>query len=242
MCRHLAYLGTPIALGTLLFDAPHSLSEQAARPWHQAPGRVNKDGWGVGWFAGGEPEPHTYRTVTAMWDDTAFADRATTSGAFVAAARLASPGATLHPSGNAPFTADGRLFSLNGYVAGFREGVEEELRAGISERRQKGIVGDADTEVVFAMVLDRLDHGEEPARALATTVTSIAATTDSKLNLVLADAHTFCATRFGNSLFGRAATIASEPLDDPEAWDEIPEHSLVCASRARGGEIEVVPL
>ena len=128
MCRHLAYLGPPIALGSLLFDAPHSLCEQGARPWHQAPGRVNKDGWGVGWFdADGGIDDRYYRTTTSMWDDHEFPYRDVESGAFVAAARLASPGATLDPSGNAPFRADGWLFSLNGYVKGFPEGIGDEL-------------------------------------------------------------------------------------------------------------------
>ena len=135
MCRHLAYLGPPIALGSLLFDAPHSLCEQGARPWHQAPGRVNKDGWGVGWFdADRVIDERHYRTTTSMWDDHEFPYRGVESGAFVAAARLASPGATLDPSGNAPFRAEGWLFSLNGYVKGFPEGIGEELRVALTVR------------------------------------------------------------------------------------------------------------
>ena len=107
-----------------------------------------------------------------MWDDTAFTDGNVESGAFVAAARLASPGASLEPTGNAPFRSDGWLFSLNGYVKDFREGVEGELRAALSPRRRDAIVGDADTEVVFALVLDRLDRGSAPAAALSAAVSS----------------------------------------------------------------------
>lgn len=228
MCRHLAYLGPPIALRSLLFDAPHSLCEQGARPWHQAPGRVNKDGWGVGWYTGdGVIDDRYYRTTTSMWDDREFPYRDVESGAFVAAARLASPGATLAPIGNAPFRADGWLFSLNGYVKGFPEGIGDELRAGLSERRRAAIVGDADTEVLFALVLDRLERGSAPAAALASVVRQVAALTDAKLNLLLTDGRALHGTRFGNSLFGRASTIASEPLDEPDDWREIPEASLV---------------
>jgi gamma-glutamyl hercynylcysteine S-oxide hydrolase len=239
MCRHLAHLGPPVALGTLLFDAPHSLSDQAAHPRHQTPGRINEDGWGVGWFVDGEADPRAYRTVTAMWRDTAFAGHAVTASAFVAAARHASPGASLHPSGNAPFAADGWLFSLNGYAGDFREGVGEELRAGISDRRLAAVAGDSDTEVLFAMVLDRLDRGDDPARALAGTVETVAARSRSKLNLLLVGARTGFATRFGNSLFARDTTIVSEPLDDADTWEEIPEHSLVCATL---GHVQVVSL
>jgi len=227
MCRHLAYLGPPVALRTLLFDAPHSLSEQAARPLHQAPGRVNKDGWGVGWYSADGTLAGQYRTVTSMWDDSEFTDDLVTSGAFLAAARLASPGATLDPTGNAPFRVDPWLFSLNGYVKDFREGVEGELRAALSERRRDAIVGDADTEVVFALVLDRLDAGDPPGTALADVIKRITAHCDAKLNLLLTDGRGVHATRYGNSLFARATTIASEALDEEAGWEEIPEKSVV---------------
>ena len=149
------------------------------------------------------------------------------SGAFVAAARLASPGATLHPTGNAPFRADGWLFSLNGYVKGFPEGIGDELRAELSARRRDALVGDADTEVLFALVLDRLERGSAPAGALASVVRHVSALTEAKLNLLLTDGRALHGTRFGNSLFARASTIASEPLDEPDDWQEIPEDSIV---------------
>jgi glutamine amidotransferase len=242
MCRHLAYLGPPIALRTLLFDAPHSLCEQAARPLHQPPDRVNEDGWGVGWFEHEDADPRVYRTATAMWDDAAFAGHEVTAGSFVAAARLASPGARVHESGNAPFTADGWLFSLNGYVGDFRDGLEDELRAGISDRRLAGVAGDADTELVFAMVLDRLDGGAEPTDALSNTIDVIASRASSKLNLLLVGPRAVYATRFGNSLFTRDTTVVSEPLDDDAAWEEIPDHSVVCLRPAPEARCAVVSL
>jgi gamma-glutamyl hercynylcysteine S-oxide hydrolase len=243
MCRHLAYLGPPIALRSLLFDAPHSLCEQAARPWHQAAGRVNKDGWGVAWFGPDRTiDDRYYRTTTSMWDDTAFTDGNVESGAFVAAARLASSGASLEPTGNAPFRSDGWLFSLNGYVKDFREGVEGELRAALSPRRRDAIVGDADTEVVFALVLDRLDRGSAPAAALAAAVKRVTALTEAKLNLLLTDGRAMHGTRFGNSLFARASTIVSEPLDETDEWQEIPEGSLVLATASSPGVVRCTAL
>lgn len=243
MCRHLAYLGPPIALRSLLFDAPHSLCEQGARPWHQAAERVNNDGWGVAWFGpDGTIDDRYYRTTTSMWDDTAFTDGNVQSGAFVAAARLASPGASLEPTGNAPFRSDGWLFSLNGYVKDFREGVEGELRAALSPRRRDAIVGDADTEVVFALVLDRLDRGSAPAAALAAAVKHVTALTEAKLNLLLTDGRAMHGTRFGNSLFARASTIVSEPLDETDEWQEIPEDSLVLATASSPGVVRCTAL
>src|SRR4051812_22470790 len=131
MCRHLAYLGTPVALGDLLFTAPHSLSRQAERPRHQTSGTTNPDGWGVAWYDSPHTAPDRHRTVTPIWDDTEFAAKAASvsSGAFLAAARLASPGATLVDTGNAPFVEGAWAFSLNGIVYGFTDEVGDELRS-----------------------------------------------------------------------------------------------------------------
>ena len=130
MCRHLAYLGPRISLHELLFDAPHSLCSQARTPRHQTSGENNPDGWGVGWYREGEVEPQRYRTIKPIWDDTDFAQEsyALESGAILAAARLASPGATIVATGNAPFVSGPWLCSLNGAVKDFHQGVGDRLR------------------------------------------------------------------------------------------------------------------
>src|SRR4029077_3131245 len=101
------------------------LARQAECPRLQTSGTTNPDGWGVAWYAEPGTPPDRYRTVTPMWADTAFAARAPQikSSAFLAAARLASPGAALVDTGNAPFVADQWSFSLNGIVHGFPDGV-----------------------------------------------------------------------------------------------------------------------
>ena len=65
MCRHVGYLGPPLTLAELVLDPPHSLVVQSYAPQDmRGGGRVNVDGFGVGWFApepelgsGHEPEP-----------------------------------------------------------------------------------------------------------------------------------------------------------------------------------------
>ncbi|MEX1008499.1 MAG: ergothioneine biosynthesis protein EgtC [Acidimicrobiia bacterium] len=231
MCRHLAYLGPPAALHQLLFGAPHSLCEQARAPRHQTSGNSNPDGWGVGWYLNGAREPNRYRTVTPIWDDTDFVDtsRVIESGAFVGAARLASPGATIEDTGNAPFVSGSWLFSLNGAVGGFMKGVGDQLRAGVSATRLAGIEGDSDSEVLFALALDRLDAGDPPAAALSNVVDQVTGITKGRLNMLLTDGHQLAATRLGNSLFVRGATVVSEPLDDKPGWREVPDGSVVLA-------------
>ena len=232
MCRHLAYLGPPVALHELLFGAPHSLRAQAGTPKHQTSGDSNPHGWGVGWYRDGAFEPERYRTVTPIWEDTAFAEdsRAIRSSAFVAAARLASPGATIEEEGNAPFVAGPWLFSLNGAVGGFHKGVGDTLRADVNADRRAAIVGDSDTEVLFAFALDRIDDGETPVEALVHVVERVTSVTKARLNMLLTDGHDMVATRFGNSLFVRGSTVASEPLDDDPDWREVPDGSIVVAS------------
>jgi len=228
MCRHLAYLGPPVGLDALLFTAPHSLAHQAERPQHQISGDTNPDGWGVAWYDAPHTVPEWYRTVTPVWADRDFAARAGSlrSGAFLAAARLASPGATLVDTGNAPFVDDTWSFSLNGIVHGFPDGPGDQLRARVEPGRRARIVGDADTEVLFALVLQHLAAGTPPAEALAAVVHDVLAVTTGRLNLLLTDGALVHATRVGNSLFRRGPVIASEPTDDEPGWVEIPDRTV----------------
>ena len=50
MCRHLAYLGPPATLRSVVIEPPHGLYRQAWAPRRQRYGTVNADGFGVGWY------------------------------------------------------------------------------------------------------------------------------------------------------------------------------------------------
>jgi glutamine amidotransferase len=241
MCRHVAYVGPPTVLSTLLYDTPRSLLVQGRHSLHQSSGPENPDGFGVGWWERSiTDEPARYRTATPIWLDQSFPSiaRVVTTDAFVAAVRLASPGLPVEESGNAPFRAGRWLFSLNGYVRGFGEGdgsVERELRAQISPERLAGIEGASDSEALFALTLDRLDGGTAPGDALADVVALVERGTGGRLNLLLSDGERIAATAAGNSLFECAAAerivVASEPLDGDPAWTEVPDRTLVTADR-----------
>jgi gamma-glutamyl hercynylcysteine S-oxide hydrolase len=231
MCRHLAYLGPPVALRQLLFDAPHALVHQARAPKHQTAGPDNPDGWGVGWsFAGDSRREHQrYRAATKMWEDQSFAgdEPATT---VLAAARYATPGSELQVGNVAPFAADHWLFSMNGFVSNFRAGFGAELRSAVSPRRAAGIEGDTDSEVVFALVLDRLDEGATPGAALTDVCRLVRAESTGALNLLLTDGTELSATAIDNSLFlctDERVLVASEPLDDRDSWVRVDNGSLV---------------
>src|SRR6201996_6259817 len=94
MCRHLAYLGPAVPLRSVLTDPPHSLYRQSWAPRRQAHGTVNADGFGIGWYAAGDPVPARYRQGVPIWGDPSLADlaRVIRSGAVLAAVRSATPG------------------------------------------------------------------------------------------------------------------------------------------------------
>lgn len=229
MCRHLAYVGRPVALADPLWHAPHALVHQARTPKHQFSGPDNPHGYGVAWYLPGSVIPHRYRTEVTMWEDEAFGEAVlhVRTPAFVGAARLASPGAPIEAEGNAPFVSGPWSFSLNGFVADFLEGARDALRATITPRRLAGIEGQADTEVLFAMVLDRIDAGATASDAVADTIAATEATSGGRLNLILHDGATVVATAVGNSLFARPGWVSSEPIDDDPGWFAVPDRTLV---------------
>ncbi|HEX5813240.1 MAG TPA: hypothetical protein VFY38_14125, partial [Pseudonocardia sp.] len=94
MCRHVAYVGPPTTLATLLLDAPHGLLHQSYAPSDmRGGGTVNADGFGAGWYPpvaevseaapdgdpGDDPDDHVGAVGTAryssdrpLWADTGF--------------------------------------------------------------------------------------------------------------------------------------------------------------------------
>ena len=230
MCRHVAYLGPPIALDALLFGTPTALIGQSRTPRFQPGIDDNPHGYGIGWFDA-DDVLHRHRSTTAIWDDPDLPALASTthSGAIVAAARLASPGLPVEISGNAPFTDGTWLFSLNGIVRGWHEGLGRELRSLVSPERAAAIEGHSDSEVLFAIALDRLDAGDGPGEALAAIVGLVAPRSTGELNMILANGRHLAATVWGHSLHVRddhGLMLASEPFDDT-GWERLPDRTLV---------------
>jgi gamma-glutamyl hercynylcysteine S-oxide hydrolase len=237
VCRHLAYLGSPVTLEKLLLEPSHSLLRQASAPRYQTNGKDNADGFGVGWYDRDlRPEPARYRTTRPIWEDASFASVAgiVKTNAVLAAVRNASPGMPLEETANAPFV-DGRwLFSHNGFVPEFHSTVGDALRRKVSERRANAMAGATDSALLFALVLDRLDAGALPVDALVAVVEMVEDLTTARLNLLLTDGERIAATAVRNSLFvfddrglTGAVVVASEPHDDNPAWEPVPEGSVV---------------
>jgi gamma-glutamyl hercynylcysteine S-oxide hydrolase len=228
MCRHLAYVGPPITLASLLYEPPSSLVRQSWAPRHQRHGTVNADGYGVGWYAPSvRPQPARYRRAGPIWADRSLASMAGTivTGAALAAVRSATPPAPSEETGAAPFTSGPWLWSVNGAVSADPVG----LRRSISDTRAAGIEGSSDSELLFALLLDRLDDGYDAAAALVDLLAI-----PGRLNLLLTDGSTIWATAWGDTLWTRSwaggVVVASEPFDDDPEWVAVPDRTLVVAN------------
>ncbi|RST17716.1 ergothioneine biosynthesis protein EgtC [Streptomyces sp. WAC05374] len=239
MCRHLACVGPPVPLGALLVEPAHALYRQSWEPRRQRYGTVNADGFGVGWYAEGDPVPARYRRAGPIWADLSFADlaRVVRSGALLAAVRDATLSGADAEAAAAPYAAGPWLFSHNGAVKGW-PGSLGGLAAGLPARDLLSLEARNDSALVWALVLHRLRQGDDPAQALAGAVDDVAAAAPgSRLNLLLTDGDTIWATAWGDTLWyltdpGRGRTVvASEPYDDDPAWLEVPDRTVLAATR-----------
>jgi glutamine amidotransferase len=238
VCRHLAYLGPPVPIRTLLVDPPHSLLRQSWAPRRQQHGTVNADGFGVGWYADGDPIPARYRSDRPMWSDTSFADvaRVVRTRALLGAVRSATPGMPYTVGAAAPFAAGRYLFSHNGVVPGWPQQVAM-IAGGLTLAdlaRVMSMEAATDSALLWALAQRHLDDGASAAQALAAVVRLAASTAGGRLNLLLTDGDQIAATAFGDTLCWRAddrgLVVASEPYDDEPGWVTVPDRSLLVAT------------
>jgi gamma-glutamyl hercynylcysteine S-oxide hydrolase len=235
MCRHLAYLGPRATLRSVIIDPPHGLYRQAWAPRFQQHGTVNADGFGVGWYAPGEPFPARYRRAEPIWADESFADvaRVTRTEALLAAVRCATPGTDPGPAAVGPFVSGRWLFSHNGAIDGW-PGAAGSLAATLPTASLLGLEARVDSALLWALVLHRLRAGMGPAEALAGTVGALgAAGVTGRFNLLLTDGQVIAATAAGDTLWyrsGPTVMVASEPGDDEPGWTEVPDGSAITAT------------
>ncbi|MPZ65971.1 MAG: ergothioneine biosynthesis protein EgtC [Pseudonocardiaceae bacterium] len=246
MCRHLAYLGAPVDLATLLCDAPHSLLRQSFAPSDmRGGGTVNADGFGAGWYEPDGGTPRRYRSAAPMWTDTSFADLAPTvrSGAVLAAVRSATPGMPVVETACAPFRFDRWLFSHNGFVRGWPDSVAA-LAGRLPVTDLLTLDAPTDSALLAALVADRMRTGLDAAASVAAVATEVsAAAPQSRLNLLLTDGRTITATTAYHALSVRrddgGVLVASEPTDGKPGWQPVADRHLLTASTSA---VDIRPL
>jgi gamma-glutamyl hercynylcysteine S-oxide hydrolase len=220
VCRHLAWLGEPRSLASLVLEPPHGLLTQSHSPRRQRHGVVNADGWGVGFHAPGRAEPVRWRSSRPLWSDASFASVAPVlaSGSVVAAVRSATVGMPGDETAAAPFVGGRWLVSHNGRV-------ERDVLPAYREAESV-----CDSAVLAAHVLAR---GPERAGETVREVAELDPT--ARLGLLLGDGERVLATTWGDPLsylrLDDGVAVASEPWDDDPAWVDVPDHHLLVATR-----------
>jgi glutamine amidotransferase len=245
MCRHLAYVGPPVSLKSLLIDPPYGLYRQAWAPRMQRHGTVNADGFGIGWYASGDPVPARYRRAVPIWGDPSLPDlaRVTRSSAVLAAVRDATVGTALGEAAAAPFASGSWLFSHNGLLAGWPASAAGLARA-LDPAALLSLETMTDSAFLWLLILERLRSGSAPDVALAATIEAVEAAGETgRFNFLLTDGRTIVATTAGDTLWYRRAdggvTVASEPCDDEPGWTEVPDRQLLTAAPS---QVTVRPL
>lgn len=226
MCRHLAWLGEPCSVASLVLDPPYGLLVQSYSPRRQKHGLMNADGWGVGFFDHGVAR--RWRSAAPLWGDASFASiaPALNSGCILAAVRSASIGMPIEPSASAPFTDGQWLLSHNGLVD--RAVLPQSAKAEST----------VDSALLAALIFERgLD-------ALGETIVEVAAADpNARLNILAANGTQLRATTWGDTLSvlrrDDGVVLASEPYDDNPEWQEIPDRHLV---EVAGSRVDLIPL
>ncbi len=227
MCRHLAWLGEPCSVASLVLDPPYGLLVQSYSPRRQKHGLMNADGWGVGFFDNGVAR--RWRSAAPMWGDTSFASVAPASVAAVAWwPRCARPPSACRSnrrrqrrsptgSGCSPTTASSTAPCCR-----------------LSPKAESTV----DSALLAALIFDRgLD-------ALGDTIVEVAAADpNARLNILAANGTRLLATTWGDTLSvlrrDDGVVLSSEPYDDNPEWQEIPDRHLVEVVDSR---VELIPL
>jgi len=216
VCRHLAWLGTARSLSELLLEPEHGLLVQSYAPRRQRHGRMNADGWGVGFFSGARPEAARWRSNRPLWADASFASVAPVISAscVLAAVRSATAGMPADETAAAPFQSGQWLLSHNG----------------VADRTVLGPHPLAESACDSAQLAAHLfEFGPEKAGEFVAKFGR--SKPGARLNLLLTDGSRVIATRWGDTLSvlqaGDGVVVASEPYDDDPRWADIPDRHLV---------------
>jgi predicted glutamine amidotransferase len=167
MCRWMAWLGQPLVLDTLLFEAPHGIVDQSL---HARMGAepTNGDGFGVGWYGIGDG-PGVFRSVAPAWSDANLRHLSAhiESPLFMVHVRAAI-GSPVQELNCHPFRHGRWLFVHNGYINEFHK-LRRDAMLALDPELFAAVEGTTDTEVVFHLALS-FGLEQDPVAALERTV------------------------------------------------------------------------
>ncbi len=210
MCRFTLYLGPPLRMAELVTEPVHSLIRQSKQSRERVE-PMNADGFGVAWWAPAlSDRPAVYRSIQPAWNDRNLEDlaRVIESQCILAHVRAATAGSSISEDNCHPFRRGPIAFMHNGELGGIAR-VRRPLLKNLSDASFESIRGTTDSEVIFAVFLDRLTACKEtdPAEALRTATREtlgevsrlareLVPDANNTMNLALADGANAVVTRF----------------------------------------------
>lgn len=167
MCRWLAYSGTPLLVGDLLYKPKHSLIDQSLHA-RMGPQTTNGDGFGIGWYAD-DDAPVLYKDVDPAWNDRNLRELSSQIRSRLIFAHIrASTGTPVQRTNCHPFRFGKWLWMHNGQIAGFQK-VKRELVLAVDADLYPFIEGSTDTETFFFLALT-FGLNEDPPGAVERAV------------------------------------------------------------------------
>ena len=211
MCRWMAWSGQPLIIEELLFKPAHGLVDQSL---HSRMGveTTNGDGFGLGWYGGGEG-PAVYRSVAPAWGDANLRELAAhvESPMWIAHIR-ATTGTAIQQTNCHPFRHGRWLFVHNGVINGIHE-MRRELMLAVDPSLFPAIEGSTDSEVVFNLAIT-FGLEDDPVGAVEQAIGFVEATAERhgidnpvQASMGLTDGE--CLWAFRYSTAGKSRTLFS---------------------------------
>ncbi|MGX1881475.1 class II glutamine amidotransferase [Streptomyces sp. NPDC055287] len=152
MCRWLAYSGTPVLLGDILYKPAHSLIDQSL---HSRMGveTTNGDGFGIGWYGSDARTPAIVRDTGPAWNNRNLQEIAdhVRSPLFFAHVR-ASTGTAVQQTNCHPFRHGRWMWMHNGAIADFHR-IRRDLSLAVDPALFSSLEGSTDSEVMFYLAI-----------------------------------------------------------------------------------------
>ncbi len=228
-------------------EPDHSLYRQSWEPEEMEEAVLNADGFGFAWLNTSK-QTVIYTDTRPIWSDTNLSILCDSlfSPHWLANVRSATPGQSISQDNTHPFKCGQLLFTHNGYVENFNPDIRTRLHEILEPSIQSGIQGNTDSEFLFAMLRQQLNHTPDIAEAIQGMVSILTEMiTDEKvlLNLIVGNGTRFyilrhaingqCPTLYystGENEFPDSIWIASEALTESGKWQAVPEHSYCTIS------------
>jgi predicted glutamine amidotransferase len=163
MCRFITYLGKEPVLLKHILDAPENSLISQSKAAREGPSPLNADGFGIGWYQQDiDPAPAVFKSILPAWNDANLLNIAgkVKSTCFAGHVRASTIGAA-NTINCHPFSYKDYMFVHNGTIFGI-EKIGRALMQSLDDRFYKHIEGHTDSEIFFALLMDRLHQLEPP--------------------------------------------------------------------------------